>query len=304
MRAVALDPDVHASSAAGNRPRDENGLRPQSLLLTLFGAHVLGRPVLIASASVLEVMQRVGVSPHATRSALARMVKKGLLTSVRRGRPVYFGLTERSVAVLNDGYARIWRTGAVNRHWDGRWTLLSFSLPESWHRQRHELRSRLLWAGFGPLQGGLWLAPSTVDVRLLLEGLEAAGHVRAFVAQSLEGTDVAGMIRDAWDLDQLAARYEGFVLRWDGGSADRALTDPLARQLALQAEWLRVIRQDPRLPLEHLPAPWPAERAQQLFHRLHAAIGAAARATATELFDTIPATGTACPSSDPEGAAR
>jgi phenylacetic acid degradation operon negative regulatory protein len=49
--------------------------------------------------------------------------------------------------------------GAVNRHWDGRWTLLSFTLPESWQRQRHELRIRLLWAGFGPLQGGLWIAP-------------------------------------------------------------------------------------------------------------------------------------------------
>jgi hypothetical protein len=46
-----------------------------------------------------------------------------------------------------------------HRHWDGRWTLLSFTLPEFWQRQRHELRTRLLWAGFGPLQGGLWIAP-------------------------------------------------------------------------------------------------------------------------------------------------
>ncbi|MGY1603563.1 PaaX family transcriptional regulator [Geodermatophilus sp. SYSU D00815] len=264
------------------------GLRPESLLLTFFGAHVLGRPLMVASASVLDVMDRVGVSPHATRSALARMVKKGLLVSERQGRPVYFGLTPRSAEVLNDGAVRIWRSGAVNRHWDGRWTLLSFSLPESWQRQRHDLRSRLLWAGFGPLQGGLWVAPATVDVERLLDGLEAARHVRAFLASPATGTDVAAMVADAWDLPQLAERYETFIERWDGGPADRTHTDPLARQLALQAEWLRAIRTDPRLPVELLPAPWPAERAQELFHRLHAAVEVQARATASALLHTIP----------------
>ncbi|MGY2076631.1 PaaX family transcriptional regulator [Blastococcus sp. SYSU DS0828] len=264
------------------------GLRPESLLLTFFGAHLLGRPLMVASASVLDVMHRVGVSPHATRSALTRMVKKGLLVSERQGRPVYFGLTPRSEEVLNDGAVRIWRSGAVNRHWDGRWTLLSFSLPESWQRQRHELRSRLLWAGFGPLQGGLWVAPATIDVEHLLDGLEAARHVRAFVASPANGTDVSAMVADAWDLRQLAGRYETFIERWDGGAADRAYTDPLGRQLALQAEWLRAIRADPRLPVELLPAPWPAERAQELFHRLHAEVEVQARATAAQLLHTIP----------------
>jgi phenylacetic acid degradation operon negative regulatory protein len=266
-----------------------DGLRPESLLLTFFGVHLLGRPVLTASAGVLDVMQRVGVSPHATRSALARMVKKGLLVSVRQGRPVYFGLTARSEEVLNDGGVRIWRSGAVNRHWDGRWTLLSFSLPESWQRQRHDLRARLLWAGFGPLQGGLWIAPSAVDVASVLEGLAAAEHVRAFHANPIHRTDVAAMVADAWDLPQLAERYETFIARWDGGVCDVTHTDPLARQLALQAEWLRAIRQDPWLPVELLPAPWPAERAQELFHRLHAEIEVQARATAASLLQMIPA---------------
>lgn len=266
----------------------EPGLRPESLLLTFFGAHVLGRPLMVASASVLDVMDRVGVSPHATRSALARMVKKGLLVSERQGRPVYFGLTPRSEEVLNDGAVRIWRSGAVNRHWDGRWTLLSFSLPESWQRQRHELRSRLLWAGFGPLQGGLWVAPAMIDVERLLDGLEAARHVRAFFASPANGTDLAAMVADAWDLPLMAGRYETFIERWDGGAAVHGSTDPLGRQLALQAEWLRAIRTDPRLPVELLPAPWPAERAQELFHRLHAEVEGQARATAAQLLHTIP----------------
>ncbi|WP_346618742.1 PaaX family transcriptional regulator C-terminal domain-containing protein [Blastococcus montanus] len=280
-------PAVHAAVRAGAGAPDAVALRPENLLLTLFGAHLLGRPVLLAGTSIVEAMRRVGVSPHATRSALARMVKKGRLVSRRRGRPVYYGLTPRSVDVLNDGYARIWRTGAVNRHWDGRWTLLSFTLPESWQRQRHELRTRLLWAGFGPLQGGLWIAPSPVDVERLLSGLEAERHVRPFLAQPHQGLDVAAMVRDVWDVPHLARRYERFIERWDGGDADRAYADPLARQLVLQEEWRLALRHEPRLPVELLPAPWPAERAQALFHRLHAEIEVQARAAAAE-FDTVP----------------
>jgi phenylacetic acid degradation operon negative regulatory protein len=237
---------------------DGVALRPESLLLTLFGAHLLGRPVLLAGTSIIDAMERVGVSPHATRSALARMVKKGRLVSERRGRPVYYGLTPRSVEVLNEGYVRIWRTGAVNRHWDGRWTLLSFTLPESWQRERHELRTHLLWAGFGPLQGGLWIAPSPVDVDRLLSGLGAAKHVRPFLAQPHQGMDVAAMVREVWDIPALALRYERFIERWDGGVADRAHTDPLGRQLALQEEWRLALRHEPQLPVELLPAPWPA----------------------------------------------
>ncbi|WP_097183578.1 PaaX family transcriptional regulator [Blastococcus haudaquaticus] len=277
-------------------------LRPESLLLTFYGAHVLGRPVMVATPSLIEVMERVGVSAHATRSAIARMVTRGRLVSQRRGRQVYYGLTPRSVEVLNDGYVRIWRTGAVNRHWDGRWTLLSFKLPESWQRQRHELRTRLLWAGFGPLQGGLWIAPSVPDMDRLLSGLEAARHVRAFVAQPHAGLDVGAMIGDVWDIPGLARRYERFLERWDGGVADRHHTDPLGRLLALQEEWRLALRQEPHLPVELLPQPWPAERAQQLFHRLHAEVELQARAAAATVLDTIPAVEGATPGQDTGGA--
>jgi phenylacetic acid degradation operon negative regulatory protein len=96
------------------------------------------------------------------------------------------------------------------------------------------------------------------------------------------------MVREVWDVPHLAHRYERFIERWDGGVADRAHTDPLGRQLALQEEWRLALRQEPMLPVELLPAPWPAERAQELFQRLHAEIQAPVRALAAMLFDTIP----------------
>lgn len=39
---------------------------------------------------------------------------------------------------------------------------------------------RLLWAGFGRLQAGLWIAPSAVDVTPLIDDLGTAAHVKVF----------------------------------------------------------------------------------------------------------------------------
>ncbi|WP_308283137.1 PaaX family transcriptional regulator [Pseudonocardia nigra] len=262
--------------------------RPQALLLTFFGGYLLGRGVHVATSSVLDVLRRAGVSEHATRSTLSRMARRDLLHRARRGRQVYLGLTWRSREVLRDGEARVWRVGAVNTSWDGTWTLLGFSLPEHWQRQRHALRSRLLWAGFGPLQGGLWIAPSTVDVGRLGDDLEAAGHLKVFAARALPPTDVDGLVRDAWDLDALAARYRGFLDRWERSARRPHLPDGLARQLVLQTDWLEVIRRDPRLPVRHLPSDWPAEQAQQLFRALYAEFEPEAGAIAADVLDVIP----------------
>src|SRR5688500_7162687 len=121
----------------------EEQSRPQSLLMAFFGGYLLGRGVHVATSAVIDVLDRVGVSEHAARSTLSRMARRDLLRRVRRGRKVYLGLTPRSREVLHDGDVRVWRTEAVHDGWDGTWTLLSFSLPDSWQRQRHELRSRL-----------------------------------------------------------------------------------------------------------------------------------------------------------------
>ena len=270
-------------------PSEDGAVRPQTLMLTLLGRYLLGREVAVSAASVIEVFARVGVGEHAARSTLTRMVNRGLLSRQRHGRAMYFGLTERSERILRDGEARLWKLGAVNRDWDGVWTLLGFSLPESWQKQRHELRSQLAWAGFGPLFNGLWVAPGRAAVDEIVGSLGLESHVKAFHASTIPGTDVDQMIRETWDLDAIAAPYHAFVERWrnvetelDGGS------DPLAATLLMNSDWLRVIRDDPRLPIEHLPANWPAADAEALFVRVDRRAQEEAARIAELLLDVRP----------------
>ncbi|MEU0407352.1 PaaX family transcriptional regulator C-terminal domain-containing protein [Streptomyces griseorubiginosus] len=265
--------------------------RPQSLMLTFFGNHVLEEGDLgVYSGSIIDVLGRVGVGEQAVRSTLTRMVNRGLLQRQREGRKMFFGLTPQATRVLIDGRTRIWKQGAVNDDWDGSWTLLGFSLPDSWKRQRHDLRSRLTWSGFGALYSGLWIAPGEVDVSAVVAELGLTAHVKIFHARAAEVTDIEQMIRDTWDLESIAARYVTFDKRWSDRLGHGTDDDPIGTRLRLVSEWLWTIRTDPRLPARHLPPAWPARTAQETFHAVaeqtHPALKAA-RAT----LETIPLRG-------------
>lgn len=256
-------------------------------MLTFLGHAVLDRDIAVSSASYVAVMAGLGVSEQATRSTLTRMVHRGLLDRHRRGQKMYFGLTPRAHAVLTEGGERLWRAGAVNRDGDGQWTLLKFSLPESRRDDRHLLRSRLRWAGFGLLGSGLWISPGTVDVADVLPDRRLLEHVVVFHGTPVGPADIGQLVRDAYDLAAIASRYHRFLARWDTARPLPAAPDDLARLLWLLSEWLLVLRDDPRIPLRHLPAQWPAVAAEEVFLHRHEILYPRARRIAEALIDSI-----------------
>ena len=259
-------------------------LRPQALLLTVLGRHVLDRQGLaVGAGTFIAVLELLGVSEQAARSTLTRMVRRGLLARQQHGRRAYFTLTGRSAALLREGGERIFTPAPVRQGWDGTWTLLSFSIPESRRNERHRLRARLAWNGFGMLRDGLWLAPGRVEVAELISELRLERHVDAFAGWALAPTDVADLVERVWDLDDLRASYQAFIARWREPS--RAMPpDDLARQVFLITEWRHIIREDPLLPARYLPRDWPSLEAARLFHRLHDRYSPGAARTFAELL--------------------
>src|SRR5699024_10375567 len=286
MTEQAAEPNAKART---NRAGEVVRHKPQSLVLAFLGRFVLGRGVRVFSGSFIDVFARLGVSEQAVRSTLSRMANRGLLDRKRSGRRVYFGLTPRCVDILVEGGGRLWDADVVNLDDHERWTLLSFSLPESWQRQRHDLRTRLSWAGFGPLRSGLWVAPSEVDTSSIVDELGLAEHVHVFRAQPAPHTDAVRIVNEAYDIEGLASGYRSFLERWDVPDPVPEATDDLARLLLLIAEWMRLVRTDPRLPLVHLPSDWPAVPAQKLVNDLHDAYQGTATEIIDEILDCIPA---------------
>jgi phenylacetic acid degradation operon negative regulatory protein len=260
-------------------------VRPETLVLTLFGDHVLDRGTAVSTGGVITVLGRLGVSELATRATVSRMGRRGLLRTVRRGRRAFLGLTEHGTTVLRDGQRRL-DGEVVDRHWDGRWTLLTFSVPETRRADRHVLRTRLGWFGFGPLRSGLWVSTSDTDISPALAELDLLRHAEVFRAESFLWTDPVRIAREAWDLPEIAAGYERFLARWT--DRDLAGLDELSWRVRLGAEWLLLIRRDPVLSLDLLPADWPGVRAAALFRTLRERWAGPAEDLATTLLDAIP----------------
>ncbi|MEV6610105.1 PaaX family transcriptional regulator C-terminal domain-containing protein [Kutzneria sp. NPDC051319] len=246
-------------------PSGGAAVRPEALLLTLFGDYVLDRGIAVSTGGVIAVLGRLGVSERATRATLSRMSRRGLLRTIRQGRQAFLGLAAHGAAVLRDGQRKL-DGDIVERHWDGRWTLLTFSLPESRRADRHALRTRLGWFGFGPLRSGLWVSPSAEDISVALAELDLLAHTEVFRAEAFMWTDPARIAREAWDLPEIAAGYDRFRRRWTDTAAEEF--DELARRVRLGAEWLLLIRRDPVLPAALLPADWPGVRAAAVFRTL------------------------------------
>jgi len=258
------------------------------VLLNFFAAHVLDRPggePDVPTAAAIEVCHQLAVGEHAVRSTLNRMVARDLLSRRRIGRETVYRMTARSRAVLRDGRQRIDGVGAVRADVDVRWVLLAFNLPAAAQRERYILRARLTWAGFGMLQGGLWIAPAPVDLSGLADGAGLEQHLRVFTAEAHPSTDIEGLAPSIWDLDELAAAYRAFVARWDDARvAERVASGSLGMELMLGQEWLELLRRDPRLPQRCLPVDWPAAQAQAVFRRARASYAREAEIVAAQLL--------------------
>lgn len=259
-------------------------VRPETLLLTLFGDHVLDRGIAVSTGGVLAVLERLGIGEHATRATLGRMSRRGLLRTVRRGRQAFLALTEHGTTVLRDGQRRL-DGEVVERYWDGRWTLLTFSVPEARRADRQALRTRLAWFGFGPLRSGLWVSTSATDVSPALAELDLLDHAEVFRAEAFMWTDPTRIAREAWNLPEIATGYDEFLHRWTDRTHDDL--DELSRRVQLGAEWLLVIRQDPVLPVALLPKDWPGVRAAALFRTLRHQWTRPADNVAAELLESI-----------------
>ena len=240
----------------------------RSLLFTVLGEFVLPTGGAVWTSSLIEVFGRLGVEEKATRQALMRTAADGWLESERHGRRTRWRLTARAEQLLVDGTRRIYGFTGGSAGWDGRVVLVLARVPETDRSTRHLLRTRLEWAGFGSPAPGVWLSTHPgrlAEIEELLAGT-GVGDARVFVAEHVGGADLESMVRQAWDLDAVAARYREFL---DEFAPARA-ADPLARLVELVHAWRRFPSLDPELPRELLPSDWSGERAAKLFAKRHA----------------------------------
>ena len=117
----------------------------QDIVFTLYGDYIRHRGGEVWIGSLVELLGLLGLSGQAVHSILSRLSHKGWLKSRKTGRYSFYSLTPKFLALLEEGAQRIFQPRCDP--WDGRWHLLTYSIPESKRHLRRRLRKRLFELG-------------------------------------------------------------------------------------------------------------------------------------------------------------
>ncbi len=227
---------------------------------------------------------QLGKSPQSVRACVNRLGRSGIL--VREPSPrkaAWYALSPKGKAMaaeVTTKFMRIHDIVEAKHTWDGTWTLVSFAIPERIRSRRDELRTRLREIGFGPLAGGVWIAPgdATQSVSGLADSLRVGRRVMVCVSKDvmLGGEPVASAVSRIWPLSDLNRRYasmrtrlkrriERMRARVEKGSPPDS-REAFLQVFVLFSEAAEIITMDPCLPVELLPDHWLGLEVQDLIH--------------------------------------
>lgn len=279
-------------------------IRAGSLVVTLMGDAIAPREVTPSLGSLLRLLQAFGLNQRLVRTAMARLAAEGWLVRRQTGRLSWYRPSERARAEIEEASARIYAPPpqGLPATW---WLAL---LPAGLGRRREALRRQLAWRGFGALGGDLLVLPATVPLALdrLRRELPELGEALLLHAAMLQDTapeTLRRLAQTAWNLDQLAARYEDFLARWRGLADTLAAgaaigdEDALVARVLLIHDWRRIALRDPKLPAELLPEAWAGHRAFATCRDLYARLLAPAEAHLRRSLETLEGTWPALPAS-------
>ena len=282
--------------------------RLRHLILTIYGLYARSSGGWLSVAVLIRLLADLGVEEPAVRSAISRLKRRGMLQSRRHDGSAGYELSPQALAILSEGDARIFRKRRAALA-DG-WVLAVFSVPETQRQQRHVLRSELAGLGFGTVAPGVWIVPAYPDdaTAETLRRLGLDRYADLFRADHRAFGDLAGKIREWWDLDELERLYEAFIgayepalRRWEqageaggagavggdgavggagavGGDGAVGGREAFADYVRALTDWRRLPYSDPGLPAELLPPGWIGIRAAEAFFTLRSLLEEPARA--------------------------
>jgi len=242
------------------------------LLLTILGEFVLPHGGVVWTSTIVRSLGVLRVEERNARQAVSRLADQGIVGVEKQGRRARWHLTEHGHQMLTAGTERIYRFGAGGDAWDGRWSVVLCSVPEEQRAQRHQLRTRLEFAGFGFLAPGVAISPHVDREHVASDVLQALRLAPAAVvlrAETVGAVPDEDLLRRAWDLRSLGAGYDEFIASFERrapGSDEACFAD----LVELVHAWRRFPFVDPEIPARLLPTAWPGRTAKALFDAKHA----------------------------------
>lgn len=273
----------------GERSELGTPVNPNLAIFGLYGQYILPRGGAIWLGSLVQALATFGISEAAARSAVLRLKKKGTVQSQRLGRRTFYWMTDAGMNKLDVGGVRF--SFSSSRDWDGRWTVVVYSIPEEHRERRDTLRHSLKWWGFGNLAPGTWIStrPLLPEAESEWRGLGAWEYLDVFRSEHVGPGDLSGVVARAYpQLSALAASYQEYVARsetvlrrFEAGLLDDEAC--FATRMRNLWELWDIAQDDPILPPSLLLEDWPRPRAESLSVEVQRVLFAPAE----RFFDTI-----------------
>ncbi len=268
------------------------------MLFTLYGDYIQHRGDEIWVGTLIKLFSEFGLSEQAIRSALSRMSQKGWLKMRRVGIKSYYGLTDKGKRLLSEGAQLIYH--GRHDHWDGKWHILTYSIPEQKRDVRNRLRQELSWLGYGMLNNATWICSRDpgIDLERVIESLKIGQYVETFTATHNGYSPSKELVQRCWDLNAINQEYAKFLdkfkPRWcaylvqtDAGQHPEP-NEAFVERFMLIHEYRKFPFIDPELPIELLPEGWLGGEAAALFRGFHSKLAEKANQFFDSVFEKAP----------------
>ncbi len=264
------------------RFRQKSRIQAGSLITTVFGDAILPRGGRVSLGSMIQLLQPLGVNERLVRTAVYRLVKEEWLQSEALGRKTDYMLTRSGRSRFDEASRQIYAADIPG--WDRRWRLI-LVIGELDIRSREQLRRALFWHGFGETASGGFVHP-TADLEKVMDSLVSEGldtvlaHLMPLVAvnsRTLQCATDIDMVQKAWNLDDLALSYQGFLQKYQPirdalvacGPEDVSEENAFLVRTLYIHDVRRLLLRDPQLPESLLPVTWPGSSARHLCRDLY-----------------------------------
>ncbi len=282
--AMSVIPPIHRRLEAF---RQQRRVQAGSLIISVFGDAVLPRGGRIWLGSLIRLLEPLELNERLIRTSVFRLAKEEWLRTEAIGRRSDYVLTNSGRRRFEEASRHIYAAHAPL--WDRRWRLI-LVVGDLDPKEREQVRRALFWQGFGILGADCFVHPSA-DLTAALDALVAEGLAEQLdrlmpllAADSRSGLSAndADLVRRAWNLDELATAYSGFVatylpilaeLRRDR-QVEVAEEDAFLLRTLLIHDYRRLLLRDPELPDVLLPRDWPGQKARLLCKELYRRLAA------------------------------
>lgn len=194
-------------------------------------------------------------SKSSIRAGIQLLLHEGEVEKIIKNGQAYFSLTLKGFKTCSGHYLRTYF--GFKKPWDGKWRMIIFDIPEKRREVRGKLRQLLFKLGFGRLANSIYISPLDNLVATLAELKRLIGrenHLFSFEVRGL--VDNKNLARTAFKLEELAQRYETWIKKAQRTSEEFDI---------LISYYDAILKSDPALPEELLPANWPLLKSWKIF---------------------------------------